>query len=76
MKLTLSVDEQVIAQAKRYAKQRSTSVSQLVEAFLGRLSAAPSTAPGLPPVTRRLYGVLKSRASKKDYLEHLARKYR
>lgn len=75
MKLTLSVDEQVIEQAKRYAKQRRTSVSQLVEAFLGRLSAAPST-PDLPPVTRRLYGVLKSRASKKDYLEHLARKYR
>ena len=40
-KLTLSVDEKVIAGAKRYAEEKGTSVSQLVETFLGGLSSSP-----------------------------------
>ena len=39
-KLTLSVDEEVVARAKRYAAGRRTSVSRLVEQYLHRLARA------------------------------------
>jgi len=76
-KLTLSVDEKVIARAKRYAEEKGTSVSQLVETFLGGLSSSPSQDDRLPPITRRLHGVLRGATlSRKEYRDHLARKYR
>lgn len=76
-KLTLSVDEKVIERAKRYAERRGTSVSRLVETFLGGLSGSQATEVELPPITRRLHGVLKtSRASRKEHLDYLERKYR
>ena len=77
MKLTLSVDEKVIERAKRYAQERGTSVSRLVETFLGHLSTSNATELELPPITRRLHGVLRtSRASRKEHLDYLSRKYR
>jgi hypothetical protein len=76
-KLTLSVDGKVIAGAKRYAEEKGTSVSQLVEAFLGGLSSSPPPTDPLPPITRRLHGVLRGAAlSSKEYRNYLARKYR
>jgi hypothetical protein len=72
-KLTLSIDEAVVERAKRYAKVRRVSVSELVEAYLDLLSrpAMPADA----PVLRSLRGTLK-RADPSDYKRHLARKYR
>ena len=72
-KLTLSIDGSVVERAKRYAKVRRTSVSQLVEAYLDLLSrpARPADA----PVLRSLRGTLK-RADLSDYKRHLVRKYR
>jgi len=76
-KLTLSVDGDVTERAKRYAKARGTSVSSLVQTFLDGLSASSPTRRALSPITRRLYGALRgSRASRREYLDHLARKYR
>jgi len=76
-KLTLSVDGEVIERAKRYAQKRGTSVSRLVQIFLDGVAAPTPGKEDLSPITRRLYGALRgSRASKKDYLDHLARKYR
>ena len=37
-KLTLSIDEKIIAQSKRYAQSHHTSISKLVENFLTKLS--------------------------------------
>jgi hypothetical protein len=77
-KLTLSVDEAVVAVAKRYAARRGTSVSRLVERYL-ELLARPTVEPGagLPPITRGLRGILRGAASGRDeYRRHLARKYR
>ena len=78
-KLTLSVDPNVIAGAKRYAKSRGTSVSRLVETML-RLVASPASArtsdvTSTPPVLTSLRGSLK-RGSVADYRRHLERKYR
>ena len=77
-KLTLSVDEKVVARAKRYASRRGTSVSHLVEVYLDVLSRpADLPAEELPPVTRRLRGVLKGgKVRRADYVDYLERKYR
>ena len=79
-KLTLSVDEHVVAGAKRYAEGRGTSVSRLVETMLrmiaqGATSAGVEGRPVRPPVLARLRGSLK-RGARKDYLAYLERKYR
>jgi hypothetical protein len=59
-KLTLSVDDDVIRQAKAWAAKEGTSVSQLVERFLRQASAPPaSPEPGAAPILRRLRGSLK-----------------
>ena len=77
-KLTLSVDEDVIARAKRYAEKQGTSVSQLVETYLdvlARLRVAEEEK--LPPVTRRLSGALRGvKFDRKEYIDYLERKYR
>lgn len=79
-KLTLSVDERVVAGAKRHARARGTSVSRLVETMLRLVSmpaagASESETQAPPPVLASLRGSLK-RGSVDDYRRHLARKYR
>ena len=74
-KLTLSVDERVVARAKRYARARGTSVSRLVEAYLDVVQAPSGTARKAAPVLARLRGSLK-RGSVDDYRRHLEKKYR
>ena len=73
-KLTLSVDETVIARAKEYAKRRGASVSKLVEDYLDFLSEPPKSKTDAP-VLRELRGSLK-RAGSEEYKRYLVRKYR
>jgi hypothetical protein len=76
-KLTLSVDAAVVERAKAYAARRGTSVSRLVETYLGLLSEGPAGSDELPPITRRLSGILKgARVGRDDYRRHLERRYR
>ena len=73
-KLTLSVDPQVVQQAKRYARAQRTSVSRLVEDYLQILSRARlDTAEA--PVLRELRGLLR-RGSTSSYRRHVRLKYR
>jgi hypothetical protein len=59
-KLTLSVDDEVIRQAKAWAAREGTSVSRLVERYLREAATPPeSPDPGAAPVLRRLRGCLK-----------------
>jgi hypothetical protein len=77
-KLTLSVDRAVVDGAKRYARARGTSVSQLVESMLRLVSTRPAGREqpvAAPPVLQRLRGSLK-RGAVTDYRRHLERKYR
>ena len=46
-KLTLSIDDAVIVQAKAFARQRRKSLSRLVEEYLRFVSAAPADPPAL-----------------------------
>jgi phage gp29-like protein len=73
-KLTLSVDKAVVSRAKRYAKQRDVSISQMVETYLD-LVTEPRTGKQLPPLLRSVRGSLK-KASPEHYKRHLAKKYR
>jgi hypothetical protein len=77
-KLTLTVDETVIARAKRYAAQHGTSISGLVEQFLTLVSgSAAQPDEDLPPILARLRRELEgATADPATYRKHLERKYR
>jgi len=73
-KLTLSVDERVVRDAKRYAARRGTSVSRLVERYLDLLSKPPRSG-DQPPVLRMLRGAARG-APADAHRRHLSRKYK
>jgi hypothetical protein len=73
-KLTLSVNPDVAARAKRYAKRQGTSVSRMVEAYLSSVTD-PQTRQARTPVLDSLAGILK-KADIEDYRKHLSKKYR
>jgi hypothetical protein len=80
-KLTLSVDPDVVARAKRYAHSRGISVSRLVERYLDVVSRLRAPADGeLPPTVRRLrrqLGLVRDTGTDLEaYRGHLDRKYR
>lgn len=77
-KLTLHVDDELIAAAKEEAVSRRTSVSKLVSDFFRVLSATRSSKPdmSLPPITSSLRGCLRgSKADLEDYIDHLEKKH-
>jgi len=73
-KLTLSVDERIIARAHRYSQRHGTSISQLVSNYLARLAEAGPHPPHSPTV-RRLIGILPSDVSVEQHHEYLEQKY-
>jgi Family of unknown function (DUF6364) len=80
-KLTLRLDEGLIENAKKEARNRGTSVSQMVaDYFLGiqsRNGSSKRPGKGLPPVTASLAGSLKGRnLDRAQYRRHLEKKYR
>jgi hypothetical protein len=74
-KLTLSVDSRVVSRAKRYAKLRGVSVSEMVEAYLTAVADPPPGATRDAPILRSVRGSLKN-ADIGAYRKHLAAKYR
>lgn len=80
-KLTLRLDEQLIAAAKDYARANGRSVSVLVADYFAQLSGqtqrAPSATTSASPITAQLRGALKGGiASEIDHQAHLAAKHR
>lgn len=74
-KLTLRLDAQLIAQAKKYAQSRGKSVSQMVAEYFVLLGQEETTKP-LPPVTRSLRGALRGAdVDEGDYRRHLEEKH-
>ena len=74
-KLTLNVDAGVVFRAKRYAKQRGVSVSEMVEAYLAAVAEPSSPVKQDAPVLRSVRGSL-AKADLAGYRKHLAAKYR
>lgn len=59
-KLTLSVDRDVVNNAKRLARERNTSISALFERFIVSLLASTKLPPeGIGPITRKASGLIK-----------------
>lgn len=79
-KLTLRLDDSLIANAKDYAAQEGRSVSELVAAYFSALGKQSHhgnlTARSRPTKTDQLVGALAgSRLDEKDYKKHLETKY-
>lgn len=73
-KLTLSVNEEVVNEAKRYAKVHGVSISALVETYLKAIANPPRTEKD-PPMLKALRGKLKP-ADPDEYGNYLEEKYR
>ncbi|MBX9734340.1 MAG: hypothetical protein K2X37_09785 [Chitinophagaceae bacterium] len=79
-KLTLSIDEKVVAEAKEYARESGKSLSKLIEGYLRGLKkdSKKSTERTLSPVLKRLHGCIKESelaTGKDDYAAHILNKY-
>ena len=74
-KLTLRLENALIQQAKRYAKQHDKSLSQVVSDYFQILTRKDKIAEA-PPITRSLIGILESKhIEEDDYKKHLEEKY-
>ncbi|MFH5834395.1 DUF6364 family protein [Halalkalibaculum sp. DA384] len=76
-KLTLRLDDSLIRRAKKRAKQKGTSVSQMVADYFALIETEqPSINRDLPPITASLTGILKNKeVQEEDYKKHLEEKY-
>lgn len=76
-KLTLRLEEDLIKRAKQKAKQRGTSVSQMVADYFALIdSESQNTEQKLPPSTASLSGILKnSSINEDDYKSYLDKKH-
>jgi len=79
-KLTLSLNKEVIEAAKEYARNRNTSLSNLIENYLVSVTAKSKVnADDISPLVKSLSGVLKldkKSDDKKQYGDYLAAKYK
>lgn len=76
-KLTLKLDNSIIELAKNYAKNKNTSLSKLIESYLGKL-VEPNESYEITPLVKSLSGVIdlpKNFDYKKEYKTHLLNKY-
>ncbi len=60
-KLTLTIDENIISEAKKYAAHKRISLSKLVEFYFSSLTNSTiNNAVKLPPITSALGGMVKN----------------
>jgi hypothetical protein len=69
-KLTLTIEQDVIETAKRYAQKKGRSLSDLVESYLKTLSGKENNPEELSPKVKRMVGAIKLPADF-DYKESL-----
>ena len=72
-RLALSMDEDVVARARRLAKVRNTSISRLFVSFVCLMEQSATVQTELPPLTKRALGLAKGDLSADwDYKDVLA----
>lgn len=77
-KLTLHVDDDLIAAAKDEAASRKTSVSRLVSSYFRALATprARGNVRDLPPITASLLGCIEgAEVTTEDYIDYLEKKH-
>lgn len=72
-KLTVRIPKDVLENFKRYAEEKNTTMTSLVESFLRRIPA--QEVPPDAPIVHRLSGTLSQQVSKEDHKKHLIEKY-
>ncbi len=72
-KLTIRVSQDLLENFKQYAKEKNTTMTALVEAYLRRVPRQEPLADA--PIVHRLSGILSREISVEDYKEHLDEKY-
>ena len=58
-RLALSMDEDVVARARRLAEMRETSISKLFVSFVCMMERSAAAKTELPPLTKRALGLAK-----------------
>ncbi len=79
-KLTLRLNDRVIEQAKKYAKERKISLSKMIESYLDSLTRekGPEKETDITPLIESLSGVIDLPADfdyKKEYRDYLKKKF-
>jgi antitoxin component of RelBE/YafQ-DinJ toxin-antitoxin module len=72
-KLTVRIPQDVLDNFRRYAEEKNTTMTSLVEAYLRRIPH--QELPEDAPIVRRLSGTLSNQVSVEDHKKHLAEKY-
>lgn len=78
-KLTLTIDDSVISVAKKYAKKKGKSLSDIVENYLMSLTSKENKDENISPRILKLMGVIKLPDNfdyKKELTKGLAKKYK
>ena len=74
-KLTLRLEDQLIEQAKQFARQHNKSISQVVADYFQALNQLTED-DKMPPITQSLIGVIPNTSlTTQDYKQHLEKKY-
>jgi hypothetical protein len=73
-KLTVRVPRRILENAKRYARENNTTLTELISTYLQQI---PDAAIGLEdaPIVRRLTGSISPDVTVDDYKKHLDEKY-
>jgi len=73
VKLTLTVEKEVIEKAKIYAKEKGRSLSDIVESYLKSITSSSSrTSSEIAPITKSLKGSFKGKDIIQDYKKDLS----
>ena len=78
-KLTLSLDRDIIEQAKEFARSQHKSLSKLIEGYLRQAACSGDASKQVTPLVAKLSGVIDARKlgdHKSGYGDYLADKYR
>ena len=77
-KLTLKLNKSIIVKAKKYASEKNTSLSKMIENYLQALTDKKEDENKISPLVESITGVIKapSKDLKKDYSDFLTNKYK
>lgn len=78
-KLTLSLDKNIIENAKKYAKSNNISLSKLIESYLKTLTKRNKSESDITPLVESLSGVISLDENfdvKDAYTDYLIEKYK
>ena len=77
-KLTLSLNRDIIEQAKKFSKSRHKSLSKLIEGYLRQVTHADDAPKQVTPLVAKLSGVIDAQKlgdHKNAYADYLSDKY-